>query len=136
MLNTLRRDIQSVFDRDPAARSVAEVLLDGKPAAVLGWQPYRAEVPVSTGAHQIAVRVVSTPRNLFGPFHNRARPRMRAWPAAWADFPDHQPAGSRYDLLDYGLLAPFTVTAVLPAGSPAGRPSAPNSAQRYPARSR
>ncbi len=27
MLKTLRRDIQSVFDRDPAARSVAEVLL-------------------------------------------------------------------------------------------------------------
>ncbi|MBI3694157.1 MAG: hypothetical protein HY238_04875, partial [Acidobacteria bacterium] len=115
--------------------SVAEVLLDGKPAAVLGWQPYRAEVSISTGAHQIAVRVVSTPRNLFGPFHNRARPRMRAWPAAWADFPDHQPAGSSYDLLDYGLLAPFTVTAVLPAGSPSGRPGASNSAERYPARS-
>src|SRR5512143_3486009 len=27
MLNTLRRDIQSVFDRDPAARSLPEVLL-------------------------------------------------------------------------------------------------------------
>ena len=27
MLNTLRRDIQAVFDRDPAARSVVEVLL-------------------------------------------------------------------------------------------------------------
>jgi serine O-acetyltransferase len=27
MLNTLRRDVQSVFDRDPAARSVWEVLL-------------------------------------------------------------------------------------------------------------
>src|SRR5512147_784831 len=27
MLNTLRDDIQSVFDRDPAARSVLEVLL-------------------------------------------------------------------------------------------------------------
>ena len=27
MFTTLRRDVQSVFDRDPAARSVFEVLL-------------------------------------------------------------------------------------------------------------
>jgi hypothetical protein len=84
--------------------SVAEILVDGKRAGVLGWQPWRAEVPVSAGRHTVAVRVVSTPRNLFGPFHNRTKPRMRAWPAAWADFPEHQPAGAQYDVLDYGLM--------------------------------
>ena len=86
--------------------SVAEVLIDGKRAGLLAWQPWRAEFPVSAGKHPVAVRVVSTPRNIFGPFHNRTKPRMRAWPAAWADFPTHQPAGAQYDVLDYGLSSP------------------------------
>ncbi len=91
--------------------SVAEVLLDGKRAAVLGWPPYSAEFAASSGRHTVGVRVVSTPRNVFGPFHNRMKLRMRAWPAAWADFPEHQPPGSQYDVLDYGLMAPFEVSA-------------------------
>jgi len=91
--------------------SVAEVLLDGKRAAVLGWPPYTAEITASPGRHTVGVRVVSTPRNVFGPFHNRMKPRMRAWPAAWADFPEHQPPGSQYDVLDYGLMEPFEVSA-------------------------
>jgi hypothetical protein len=86
--------------------SVAEVLLDGKRAGLIPWQPWSAEFPVSAGEHLVAVRVVSTPRNIFGPFHNRTKPRMRAWPAAWADFPSHQPAGAQYDVLDYGLSGP------------------------------
>jgi hypothetical protein len=91
--------------------SVAVVLVDGKQAATVAWQPFRAVVPVSAGRHTVAVKIVSTPRNTFGPFHNPAKPRMRAWPAAWADFPDHQPAGSDYDVLDYGLMAKPTISA-------------------------
>lgn len=83
--------------------SVAAVLLDGKQVATLGWPPYEAEFAAAPGKHRIGVRVVSTPRNIFGPFHNRTKPRMRAWPAAWHDFPEHQPAGETYDILDYGL---------------------------------
>ena len=83
--------------------SLAEVLIDGKRAGLIPWQPWRADFPVSAGNHTLAVRVVSTPRNTFGPFHNRTKPRMRAWPAAWADFPGSQPAGEKYDVLDYGL---------------------------------
>jgi hypothetical protein len=90
--------------------SLVEVLLDGKRAALLAWQPWRAEFPVAAGSHRVGVRVVSTPRNTLGPFHNRTRPRMRAWPAAWADFPDHQPAGAAYDLLDYGLMQPPAIS--------------------------
>jgi hypothetical protein len=84
--------------------SVVQVLLDGKEAAVVGWMPWSAEFPAPQGNHQVAVRVVSTPRNIFGPFHNPAKLRMRAWPAAWAEFPEHQPEGKRYDVLDYGLM--------------------------------
>jgi hypothetical protein len=91
--------------------SVAVVLLDGRQVAVLGWQPYTAQFPASAGKHTVGVRVVSTPRNVFGPFHNPTKPRMRSWPAAWAEFPEHQPEGGRYDLLEYGLMAPAVISA-------------------------
>lgn len=84
--------------------SVAEVLLDGARAALIGWPPYETQFPISPGPHTVGVRVVSTPRNTFGPFHNPQKPRMRAWPDAWAQFPEHQPAGAQYDVLDYGLM--------------------------------
>ena len=91
--------------------SVAVVLLDGKRVGTVGWQPFEAEFPAVPGNHKLAVKIVSTPRNVFGPFHNPVKPRMRAWPAAWADFPAHQPEGSVYDLLDYGLMAAPEVSA-------------------------
>ncbi|HZT28341.1 MAG TPA: glycosyl hydrolase [Bryobacteraceae bacterium] len=90
--------------------SLAEVLLDGKQAVLMAWPPWHAAIPVEAGKHRVAIRVVSTPRNTFGPFHNRTRPRMRAWPAAWADFPEHQPPGSAYDILDYGLISAPTLS--------------------------
>jgi len=93
------------------AGSVAEVLLDGKQVAVVGWQPYSAEFQTAPGKHTIGVRVVSTPRNTFGPFHNPSKPRMRAWPAAWHEFPERQPGGALYDVLDYGLLQAPVITA-------------------------
>ncbi len=85
--------------------SLARILCDGKPAALLGWPPYSAEFAITAGAHDIAIEVVSTPRNVMGPFHHPAKPRMRAWPAAWAEFPDTQPAGAAYDLIDYGVMS-------------------------------
>ncbi len=91
--------------------TVAEVLLDGRRAALIAWPPHEAEFSAAPGRHTLAVRVVSTPRNVFGPFHNPAKPRMRAWPAAWIDAPEQQPAGARYDVLDYGLLEPPLVSA-------------------------
>lgn len=92
--------------------SVAELLLDGKHVETLGWQPYVCEIPAVPGAHTVALRVVATPRNLFGPFHNPTKPRMRSWPAAWSEFPEHQPAGSQYDFVDYGLMEAFQVEAL------------------------
>jgi hypothetical protein len=102
--------------------SLAEVLVDGKRAGLIAWQPWSLDVPVSAGSHKLAVRVVSTPRNVFGPFHNSTKPRMRAWPAAWADFPAHQPGGADYDVLDYGLMRPPAISL--------GKESNPQSAKR------
>jgi len=92
--------------------SVAEVLLDGNHIQTAGWQPYICEVPATPGRHVVALRIVATPRNLFGPFHNTTKPRMIAWPGAWKDFPEHQPPGTQYDLLEYGLMEPFRVDAL------------------------
>jgi len=92
--------------------SVAEVLLDGKRIQLIGWQPYECEAAVTPGSHVVAVRVVANPRNLFGPFHNPEKLRMKAWPGAWVESPEHQPAGAQYDLLNYGLLEPFVVEAI------------------------
>jgi hypothetical protein len=61
--------------------------------------------------------VVSTPRNLFGPYHNPARIRMKAWPAAWAEFPEHQPSGSAYDFVDYGLMNPPSINTGFAKGN-------------------
>ncbi len=94
--------------------SVATISLDGQPPTVLGWAPYTAEYPVTAGRHALEVQVVSTPRNVFGPFHHPAKPRMKAWPAAWSEFPEHQPAGVQYDVLDYGLMKPPTVGVSAP----------------------
>lgn len=91
--------------------SVAAVLFDGKQAGTIAWQPFEALFPAFPGKHTLSVRVVSTPRNTMGPYHNPTKPRMRAWPAAWAEFPEHQPAGAAYDILDYGLMKPPSVAA-------------------------
>ena len=92
--------------------SVAEVLMDGNHMQTVGWHPYVVEVGATPGQHRVALRIVATPRNLFGPFHNPTKPRMIAWPAAWGDFPEHQPPGAEYDMLDYGLMEPFRVEAL------------------------
>jgi len=86
--------------------SLVSVLVDGSQVGIMGWPPYELAVPVTAGRHEVGLRVVSTPRNVLGPFHNPAKLRMRAWPAAWAEFPARQPKGEDYDLLDYGLFEP------------------------------
>lgn len=90
--------------------SVAVVSVDGRESGRIGWQPFEAAVDVTPGKHTIAVKIVSTPRNPMGPFHNPTKPRMRAWPAAWAEFPETQPPGSAYDVLDYGLMSAPVLT--------------------------
>jgi hypothetical protein len=95
--------------------SVAEVLIDGARAALLGWPPYEASFAAAPGEHRVKVRVISNPRNLFGPFHHPDKPRMIAWSDSWGYFVEHQPAGSGYDLVDYGLAGPPAISVGSPA---------------------
>jgi hypothetical protein len=94
--------------------SLAEVLVDGERAALLGWPPWHAEVPTAAGRHRVTVRVAGTPRNVFGPFHDpRPVPRV-LWPGSWTLFAgDTQPAGSDYEPVDYGLLEPPRLSALV-----------------------
>ena len=110
-----------VRDRAPTLRvelgrwhgSLAEVLVDDTRAALLGWPPWSVDVPVSAGAHRVAIRVAGTPRNVFGPFHDpRPEPRV-LWPGHWVLFADKTfPAGTEYDVVDYGLFEPPRLSTV------------------------
>ncbi|HWR50878.1 MAG TPA: hypothetical protein VN428_07205, partial [Bryobacteraceae bacterium] len=92
--------------------SMAEVLVDGKRAALLEWPPYRAVVPVAAGKHEVTVRVISTPRNWFGPYHHPHQPRFTSSDGYYREFPERQPAGKQYQVIDYGLnTAPAIATA-------------------------
>ena len=94
------------------AGSVVEVLLDGKRVQVIGWKPHVCEFAAEPGRHIVGVRIISTPRNLFGPFHDPAKLRTIGWPGSWTKFPEHQPPGAEYDVVDYGLFEAFTVEAL------------------------
>ncbi len=91
--------------------ALAEVLVNGQAVGWIGWPPYETEVPVRPGTCSIDVRVYGTPRNVFGPFHHPEKLRFRAWPSAWSQFPEQQPPGGAYDVLDYGLTSPPVLAA-------------------------
>jgi hypothetical protein len=49
------------------------------------------------------LRVIGTPKNLFGPFHDPNKNRKIT--GQWLNGPAYGPiAGKDYDLLDYGIL--------------------------------
>ena len=89
--------------------TVAQVLVDGKPAGLIGWPPYELDITehVSQGRHEISVKVTGSLKNLLGPHH--ARPRGAAWPNNFESAPREQPSGKDYDVFEYGLFAPFRV---------------------------
>ncbi|MFN8005954.1 MAG: glycosyl hydrolase [Terriglobia bacterium] len=91
--------------------SLAAISIDHQAPVLLGWPPYTTEIPIASGKHTLEINIVSTPRNVFGPFHDPLKTRMRAWSASWANFPDHQPPGDQYDVIDYGLMAPPVIKA-------------------------
>ena len=62
--------------------TVSAVWANGRRAAVLGWRPYRADITdfVKAGENDLAIEVIGSPRNLFGPRHTFERyPGAPAW---------------------------------------------------------
>lgn len=90
--------------------TVAEVRVNGKPAGVIGWQPYEMEITSLTkpGVNRIEVLVTGSLKNRQGPHHGKPRPGM-VGPGHFRRAPETQPAGGEYGMLDYGLMESFQV---------------------------
>ena len=98
--------------------SVAKVVVNGKPAGHIAFQPWELDVTdhIQPGKNTIEVVVIGTLKNMLGP-HHAGEMVGRAWPNAFQQGPETgPPAGGAYHTLDYGLFEPFTLlhVAVLP----------------------
>jgi hypothetical protein len=83
--------------------TVAEVIVNGVPAGVIGFPPYRADVTefIRQGNNNIDIRIIGSLKNLLGPHHNNP-PSGLASPGNWRNVKNY-PAGKDYQMLDYGL---------------------------------
>jgi hypothetical protein len=92
------------------AGTVAEVRVNGNSAGIIGWEPYELDISewLKEGENTVDVIVTGSLKNLMGPHHFNPE---HGFVTPWSFFraPDHQPAGSEYDMLDYGLFADFEV---------------------------
>ena len=98
------------------AGSCVRVLVDGKEAGIIGWQPYEVDITefLSDGqAAEIAVEVVSHRRNTFGPLHHvEAAP---AWVGPAEFTTDGQQWRDDYNLVPCGCLSAPRLSVRRPA---------------------
>jgi hypothetical protein len=90
--------------------TVAKVLVNGESAGIIGWKPYELNISrwVKDGKNNIEIEVYGSLKNLLGPHHNNPTlGRVTPWSFFYAE--EHQPPGSDYHLLDYGLLEDFEI---------------------------
>lgn len=90
--------------------TVAAVYVNGKPAGTIFKKPYETRIDkyIRTGENEVAVIVYGSLKNLLGPHHNvNRRGLVTPWSFKYA--PAEQPAGTAYDLVDYGLFEPFII---------------------------
>lgn len=90
--------------------SVAEVLVNGKSAGIIGWPPYTCDITnmVREGDNEILVVVYGTLINLLGPYHAEML-HGEVRPTLFTKAPDQQPPGSDYVVTGYGLFDDFVV---------------------------
>ena len=98
-----------VFVEVPEYRgSAVRVLVDGRPAGVIGWEPNEVEItgllPEGQSSPEIRIEVASHRRNSHGPLHNAKR-----WPA-WTGPAEFVTSGEDwvdgYQLVPCGLMKP------------------------------
>ncbi len=93
--------------------TVAEVLVNGKRAGLIAWQPYEQDVTslLQEGPNEITVKVTGSLRNTFGVFYQK----QDSWiygPGAWSEAPAKPARPSDYALVEYGLFEPFSLVHV------------------------
>jgi len=92
--------------------TVAEVKVNGENAGIIGWAPNELEISdlLKEGENQVEVIVTGSLKNLMGPHHMNPEPGF-VTPWSFINAPQHQPSGSEYDMLDYGLLEDFEIVS-------------------------
>jgi len=90
---------------------VAEVVVNGKKAGLIGFEPFELDIrqQLKPGENEVSVIVYGSLKNTLGPHHNN--PLLgRAWPGAFQQgAKDGRPPGSKYSVVGYGLLEDFNV---------------------------
>ena len=106
-----------LFVQVPEYRGVAvRVLVDGKPAGVIGWEPNEVDitdhVPLGASTPEIRIEVVGHRRNSHGPLHHASK-----WPA-WTGPGEFRSVGAdwtdAFQLVPCGLLKPPAIVVRRP----------------------
>ena len=89
--------------------TVAEVTVNGRPATVIAFPPYKTDVSalIRPGINKIDVKVIGSLKNLLGPHHNNPAPGFVS-PGSWRGVRSY-PAGKDYQMMDYGLMEEFVL---------------------------
>lgn len=92
--------------------TVAEVLVNGRSAGLIAWQPYEQDVTdlLHDGINEISVRITGSLKNTFGFFY-RDNTIWLHGPFQWTTAPESTPSASAYYLIDYGLMEPFMLVS-------------------------
>jgi hypothetical protein len=87
--------------------TVVEASVNGQPAGVIAFPPYRTDVTkfIKSGINKIDVKVVGSLKNLLGPHFNNPAPGL-VGPWLFRNVKSY-PAGKDYQLIDYGLFEEF-----------------------------
>jgi hypothetical protein len=91
--------------------AVASVLVNGRSAGFIAFQPYELDITdrLTAGPQTVTVTVYGTLKNTLGPHHNKP-PLGVAWPASFQKGAEGgYPAGTLYDTVGYGLYEDFVV---------------------------
>ncbi|MBQ4081051.1 MAG: hypothetical protein II596_10245, partial [Thermoguttaceae bacterium] len=105
-----KRVLFELSQHDLWSGAVAAILVNDAQIGAIGWSGesvdltshIRAAADKNVGSIKLTVRVYGTPKNLFGP-HHAGKLRGSAWPGSFHGAPEKQPAGDRYDVIEYGL---------------------------------
>ena len=94
--------------------SVAQVIVNGKPAGYISYQPWQCDITafVKPGTNTVEVIVIGTLKNTLGP-HHIGPADGTAWPTMFRRAPETgPPAGNQYNTIGYGLFKPFVLKNV------------------------
>ncbi|MEA4981687.1 MAG: glycosyl hydrolase [Paludibacter sp.] len=93
--------------------SIAEVLVNGKTAGLIAWQPEELDVTslLKNGTNEITIKVTGSLKNTFGFFFQK----NSGWlfgPGTWNNAPEHAPDAKGYFLMDYGMMEVFELKEI------------------------